>query len=258
MLHHESRGSGQDLVMVHGWGMHSGVWSGWADRLAASFRVHLVDLPGHGLSDYRVGPELDDWSAAVAEVVPAGAWWLGWSLGGLITLNVARRSPQTMRGLLLIASTPCFVRTADWPCAVDVAVFEQFAGQLQQAVERTLMRFLSLQVRGTDQSASVLRYLRTSLEERPYPRGEALAAGLQLLQTSDLRGVLPDLDVPIYWLFGERDTLVPTATSACVPGRRAVIAGAGHAPFLSHPQPCTDQVTGWLTEISGTSRHAAG
>ncbi len=258
MLHRESRGTGQDLVMVHGWGMHSGVWSGWADRLAAHFRVHMVDLPGHGLSDCAVGPDLDDWSAAVAEVVPAGAWWLGWSLGGLVGMNAARRSPQTVRGLILIASTPCFVRTADWPCAVDVAVFDQFAGQLHKSTERTLTRFLSLQVRGSDQDASVLRQLRATLKERPYPSSEALAAGLQLLQNSDLRGALPDLDIPLCWLFGERDTLVPVAASARVPGRRVVITGAGHAPFLSHPQPSADWVASWLAQMSGVNRHAAG
>ncbi len=243
--------------MVHGWGMHSGVWSAWADRLAAHLRVHLVDLPGHGRSRYRVGPYLDDWSAAVAELAPSRAWWLGWSLGGLVTLNLARLSPQTVRGLLLVASTPRFVRADDWPCAVDAAVFDQFAGQLQQALEHTLGRFLSLQVRGTEDAGRTLRCLRAALKERPYPQREALAAGLQLLQNSDLRVLLSELDVPIYWLFGERDTLVPVTVSARVPGQHAVIEGAGHAPFLSHPQPCTDRVTGWLKEVSGASQHAA-
>jgi pimeloyl-[acyl-carrier protein] methyl ester esterase len=258
MLHHEVRGAGPDLVMVHGWGMHAGVWSDWADRLATRWRVHLVDLPGHGLSDYSVGPRLDDWSAAVAEVVPAGAWWLGWSLGGLVTLNLARLAPHTVRGLLLIASTPRFVTAADWPCAVDAAVFEHFAGQLRQAVERTLVRFLSLQVRGSDESGGALRHLRAVLRERPYPQAEALAAGLQLLRNSDLRRALPELDIPIGWLFGERDTLVPMAAGTRLPGRQAVIAGAAHAPFLSHPQRCADQVTEWLTDMPATPRHAAG
>jgi pimeloyl-[acyl-carrier protein] methyl ester esterase len=115
-----------------------------------------------------------------------------------------------------------------------------------------------LQVRGTEHSGDVLRYLRAALQERPYPRGEALAAGLQLLQNSDLRATLTDLDIPIFWLFGERDTLVPAAASARVPGRHAVITGAGHAPFLSHPRHCADRVTGWLAPLSGTGRHAAG
>jgi pimeloyl-ACP methyl ester carboxylesterase len=43
-----------------------------------------------------------------------------------------------------------------------------------------------------------------------------------------------------------------------VPGRHAVIEGAGHAPFLSHPEKCTAAVTNWLTSIDGVNRHAAG
>ena len=48
----ESFGAGgsPDLVLLHGWAMHSGVWRGVRDRLAEHFRLHLVDLPGHGLS----------------------------------------------------------------------------------------------------------------------------------------------------------------------------------------------------------------
>jgi pimeloyl-ACP methyl ester carboxylesterase len=43
-----------------------------------------------------------------------------------------------------------------------------------------------------------------------------------------------------------------------VPGRHAVIEGAGHALFLSHPETCTAAVTNWLTSIDGVNRHAAG
>jgi pimeloyl-[acyl-carrier protein] methyl ester esterase len=257
MLHHEACGAGQDLVMVHGWGMHSGVWSGWADRLAAHFRVHMVDLPGHGLSDYTVGPDLDDWSASVAEVAPAGAWWLGWSLGGLVTLNVARRVPNKLRGILLVATTPRFVNAANWPCAVDAAVFEQFAMQLERAPERALVRFLSLQVRGADESGSILRYLHSVLKDRPYPQGAALAAGLRLLKNSDLRDLLPELDKPLFWLFGERDALVPVAVGTRVPGLQTVVEGAGHAPFLSHAQLCTAYVFSSLAQVTEASGRAA-
>ena len=50
MLQVDVQGHGPDLVMLHGWGMHSAVWSDWADALASEFRVHCVDLPGHGNS----------------------------------------------------------------------------------------------------------------------------------------------------------------------------------------------------------------
>lgn len=47
-LHIESLGHGPDLVLLHGWAMHSGIWSGVQDQLARQFRLHLVDLPGMG------------------------------------------------------------------------------------------------------------------------------------------------------------------------------------------------------------------
>jgi pimeloyl-ACP methyl ester carboxylesterase len=46
----ESRGRGPDVVMLHGWGLHGGVFDRVASQLADRFCVHLVDLPGHGAS----------------------------------------------------------------------------------------------------------------------------------------------------------------------------------------------------------------
>ncbi|MGD8842972.1 MAG: pimeloyl-ACP methyl ester esterase BioH [Gammaproteobacteria bacterium] len=258
MWHAESRGSGPDLVLVHGWGMHSGIWSEWADRLAHRFRVHLVDLPGHGRSGPAAGSSLDDWSAAVAAQVPERAWWLGWSLGGLVALNTVRLLPDRVCGLVLVASTPRFVTAPDWPSAVDPEVFKQFSGQLRQSVDRTLSRFLSLQIRGSDGSGDLLRGLRAALQERPYPAPEALIDGLKILQRTDLRNSLSGIEVPLYWLFGERDTLVPAPVAERVPGVRECVAGAGHAPFLSHPDTCTACIDAWLLRASRAGRHAAG
>ena len=50
-LHVEYEGAGPDLVLLHGWAMHSGIWRDVRERLARHFRLHLVDLPGHGRSD---------------------------------------------------------------------------------------------------------------------------------------------------------------------------------------------------------------
>lgn len=257
MLHHEVRGSGPDLVMVHGWGMHTGIWSDWAETLAAHFRVHLVDLPGHGASDYSSGSQLDDWTAAVTGQVPGEAWWLGWSLGALVALNAARLYPRQVRGLVLVAGTPRFVTAPDWPCAVESGVFDQFAGQLREDVQRTLVRFLSLQVRGSDAGNAALRRLRSLLNSGPCAQPQALSDGLRLLQHSDLRGSLDALHIPLYWLFGARDTLVPAAVAERVPGVCRTVPGAGHAPFLSHPQACTARIREWLLPGSGFDRHAA-
>jgi len=256
MLNVEVRGQGEDLVMLHGWGMHSAIWSDWADELAQHFRVHLVDLPGHGESA-AASPALSDWSRAVADAVPGNAWWLGWSLGGLVALHAAQSNLAVMRGLVMMAGTPRFVVGDNWSCAVDAGVFSQFARQLDVDIERTLSRFLALQVRGSSDSSEGLRRLRGLLRKRPLAQADALSAGLAFLRDTDLRGGLSAMSPRIFWLFGERDTLVPALLAEQVEGCTAIIGGAGHAPFLSHPDVCARQVRVWLKAAEGAS-YAAG
>ncbi|MDP1716716.1 MAG: alpha/beta fold hydrolase, partial [Burkholderiales bacterium] len=50
MLHVERHGSAAPLLLIHGWGMHGGMWGGVAEKLAQHFNVYAVDLPGHGYS----------------------------------------------------------------------------------------------------------------------------------------------------------------------------------------------------------------
>ena len=45
------RGKGIPIVLLHGYLESSEVWNGFAEKLAADFRVISVDLPGHGHSD---------------------------------------------------------------------------------------------------------------------------------------------------------------------------------------------------------------
>ena len=45
-LYRETRGTGPDVALLHGWGLHGGIWHHVAADLEANWRVHLVDLPG--------------------------------------------------------------------------------------------------------------------------------------------------------------------------------------------------------------------
>jgi len=88
-LHVESSGSGPDLVLLHGWAMHGGIFAPLTPLLAAHFRVHVVDLPGHGRSaGCTESIETRACAAAIAARVPR-ALWVGWSYGGLVSLQAA-------------------------------------------------------------------------------------------------------------------------------------------------------------------------
>ena len=49
-VHIETVGRGAPLILLHGWAMHSGLWTPLLSPLANHFQLHLVDLPGHGHS----------------------------------------------------------------------------------------------------------------------------------------------------------------------------------------------------------------
>lgn len=237
----ERIGSGADVVLLHGWGMNSGVWAPLLQDWRERFTLYLVDLPGHGNS-----PTLDTadrWVEACLDVAPMQAHWIGWSLGGQLALQAALTAPERVVGLSLIATTPCFVAGADWPCALKEAVFDDFSRALVTDPAGTLKRFLALQVRGAESARETLLALRHAVDQRPPAAGTGLRDGLALLRETDLRQSVSSIKCPQQWLLGARDTLIPHTLAnwldVALPSARAVcIDGAGHAPFLSHPASC--------------------
>ena len=73
-LHIEQLGHGPDVVLLHGWAMHGGVFAPLVERLRDRCTLHVVDLPGHGLShDADVPLALDACVDAIADLVPDDA-----------------------------------------------------------------------------------------------------------------------------------------------------------------------------------------
>ena len=73
-----------------------------------------------------------------------------------------------------------------------------------------------------------------------------LCQGLHLLEYTDLRNLFNDTKVPLLLIGGERDTLVPKSAlvelSKSTNVTTSIIEKAGHAPFLSHPEQCIEEI----------------
>lgn len=241
-LHVEQFGLGPDLVLLHGWGLHGGVFAALAEQLASRYRVTLIDLPGHGRSPPLIQNfDLATVTDAVAAAAPPRAIWLGWSLGGMVATQMTLTAPARVDKLILVASSPRFVTAPDWPHAMDPAVLAGFARALEQDYHATLERFLSLQVTAGTEGRETLRALRAALLQHPPPALPALRAGLAILRGADLRPQLGHLSRPTQLILGGRDMLVPAGVGVVMrqhlPALRFdVLDAAGHAPFLSHPR----------------------
>ena len=253
-LYTETTGAGRDLVMIHGWGMNSAVWSLVVERLAKQFRVTVIELPGHGKSEYdHTRSSLDDWTSACLDSAPDCATWIGWSLGGQVAQRAAMLSPHRVERLVLVASSPRFIQGESWPHAMNENTLTLFADTLAKNHRLTLERFLSLQVRGDEEARHTLRLLRHNMAERPEPNPSALEHGLDLLLKVDLRQQIAQINCPTLWLLGERDTLVPAAAGEMLKALQPAadvltLRGCAHAPFLSHTAECLSALESFLGE----------
>lgn len=243
----DKTGVGKPLVLLHGWGLNHHVWSGVTPQLSQHSTVVTIDLPGHGRSTMPVDAyslqSVTEMIVHEIETTYTGqpVIILGWSLGGLLAMNITIHHPGLLSGLILVSSTPRFVRhPTNWPDAMAIDVLAGFANELQLDYQTTVQRFLALQSMGSLRAKEEIQFLRNALLDEEFsPKAEALIGGLRLLQEVDLRDEVAHIKCPCLIISGDRDRLVNpaigTALSKLIPqSTHVVIKGAGHAPFISH------------------------
>lgn len=109
-LHVREQGSGQPLLLVHGLAGQMAHFSyGVLDRLAADYRVVIVDRPGSGYStrDAATGANLSAQAGALAALINTlqldRPLVVGHSLGGAVALTLALEHPNNVGALALVA-----------------------------------------------------------------------------------------------------------------------------------------------------------
>jgi pimeloyl-[acyl-carrier protein] methyl ester esterase len=184
----------------------------------------------------------------LSELPPAV--WIGWSLGGLVTLAAALRQPHKVHKAILVAATPCFSKQADWDLGVSVAAQQAFVDGLENDFEETLNQFC-VQCFGAAWVAESLRRLGRATARDNVPAKHVMHTGLHLLYSNNLLADLSTCNVPMLFLGGTRDrtiraesfeqaaAMLPTASSC-------LIRAAGHTPFISHQDQFLDIIHGYL------------
>ncbi|WP_144370958.1 pimeloyl-ACP methyl ester esterase BioH [Vogesella urethralis] len=233
----ETHGRGPDVVLLHGWGLHGGVFDRVAANLANDFCVHRVDLPGHGASAAAAVFHPDPIAAELAVRFPLPVHVVGWSLGGLIAQHWAARHPALVKSLALIATSPRFVRDDSWPHAQQRSAIESVGASLDTAFELTLERFLALQMLGAPAARQTLADLKAQLFSHGRPQG--LLPALECLLAADARELAASIHCPVGLFFGARDAITPIGAGrwladALPDATLYEFAHASHAPFLSH------------------------
>ena len=232
-MHNDER----TLCLIHGWGVDSRIWKGLAARLPVHWRIITLDLPGYGTSVISNPPaEIHIIADMLIPLIPRNAVLMGWSLGGMVAIKIARLLGGDINTLILLASTPCFVKKKDWLHGIEPELIRTMADRLFDNTDRVLQEFIALTAKGDVAPRQTVRELRASaVYGVTYIK--ALMSGLDILREADLRGDISDLKCRVVMLSGERDNLIAKktgpATQLLCPHMQLAYITAGHAPFSS-------------------------
>jgi pimeloyl-ACP methyl ester carboxylesterase len=238
-------GVGPPLLLVHGMG---GSWESWLANipsLGESHRVIAVDLPGFGGSDPLpagavFGGYADVLEALLDELGLPGVAVFGHSLGGLVALTLAARSPERVRCAVLVSgggvelsrARLAGIRAAFWVMKQLLTLPGVSSWLGRSKVTRMLMW----------PAVHDWRKLPRELAWEMFPRSvssgflDALRLGATGLRTLELSAVT----APVLLAWGREDRILPLSVGrqleASLPDARLVVfRDVGHCAMFEDP-----------------------
>ncbi len=235
------------LIFLHGWGMNKAIFSEFVSECLSDEDVLLLDLPGYNGEECDF--DLDSQVVQLKEKIPKGAHLLAWSLGGVYALALEAMFPNYLSKLTMICSTPSFAQREGFDCALTPEVLDQFSEQLVINRDKTIDRFLLLQLHGQPKAKTIAKEIKEKILVGCAVENRVLEFGLSCLKEKDYRKTLRDTTLPIQFILGKKDKLVPfilKKTIKCINSsiRVVVLDKVGHLPFVTHKKILFDAVFG--------------
>lgn len=235
-LYYEAAGSGDPLVLLHGFSLDTRVWEPQWEAFARQYRVIRYDLRGFGRSALPDGPyrhhqdlvALLDWLG-----IPSAAL-LGHSTGGSIALDVAVTHPDAVHALVLFGS---IAGGHDFSAEFGAAVQAIYAAAQQNgldAAREAWLRLLAFQPRDAETDGRLRRIVAE------YSGWHWLNPDPVLALDPPALNRLSAIRCPTLTILGERDVpdchQIAAIVNQAVPGaEHVVLPNLGHMANLESP-----------------------
>lgn len=257
-----SAGSGQPLILLHGFMGSTHTWDAHVPALSPYYRVITLDLPGHGATDspddvahYSMARCMDILWSVFEYLKLDKAHLLGYSMGGRVALSFAASHPERIDTLILESASPGLADAAEREsrAAADNGLADTID---QDGLDRFVDYWECLPLFASQKllPESVRADLRTQ-RLKNNPRG--LANSLRGMGTGvqpSLWDALASLDFPTLLIVGELDTKYTDIAKQMVKrlpaAKVALFKGAGHTVHLERPEAFDKRVLEFLRDFS--------
>jgi len=271
-LYYEDHGSGQPVVLIHGYPLSGASWEKQvAALLAAGHRVITYDRRGFGKSSqpttgYNYDTFAEDLRKLLNHLELRDFSLVGFSMGGgEVARYVGKHGSKGLTKAVFISSVPPFLlKTPDNPEGVDRGVFDG----IEKAVAADRYAFFTEFFKdfyNTD------HLLGKRVSEQAVQASWNLAAGASATASlacvptwyEDFRQDLARIDVPALVIHGDADRIVPIAasgsrTAKLIKGARLVTVKDGpHCITWTHAQEVNTELVNFLGQNVSTRREVA-
>jgi non-heme chloroperoxidase len=262
-IHYEDHGSGDPVVLIHGYPLDGNSWERQERELLGNgFRVISYDRRGFGRSSQpTVGYDYDTFAADLNTLLEhldlRDIVLAGFSMGtGEVTRYLGTYGSERVRKAALFGAIPPFLlKTDDNPEGVDGEVFEGIKAAIVKDRYAYFKDFL-------DNFYNVDTFMPERISEQAWQASFNVAAGASPYATyacvdawlTDFRDDLPKIDVPVLVVHGTADRILPfEATAARLPGlvddlRLVKVEGGPHNIGWTHPEEVNEALLEFVRE----------
>jgi pimeloyl-ACP methyl ester carboxylesterase len=231
----------EDVVLVHGAGGSAATWFMQLRGLSKEFRIHAVELNGHGSSRDREEPDtmrayLKDIDSVIEQLDEPILG--GHSMGGALTQQYALDHPGSLRGIILVG-TGARLRCTPMIFHLLERDFEAYLDALSEFMFHS----------DTDP-----RIIDASRAEAARCKPEVISRDFGMCDKFDIMEEVNSIDVPALIIVGESDVMTPVKYSQYLAdeiphSELVVIPKAGHAVMLEQPNLVNDAIREWVMSL---------
>ncbi len=256
-------GSGQPVILIHGWPLSADSWDDQAMAIAnAGYRAIAYDRRGFGRSSqpwsgYDYDTLSDDLASVIEQTGARDAVIVGFSMGGgEVARYMSRHKGEWLAKAALISSVvPFRLKTVDNPLGTEQEAFDKTARALNEDRAEFFTEFFH-----TFFGVGTLGHL-ISVELLENMRHVAMQASLKAtleclesFSSTDFRSDLAHFKVPTLIIHGAEDKTVPIEASAYEAAKGITQAtliqyeDAPHGLFATHKQRLTNDLLNFIRQ----------
>lgn len=239
------------IICINGWSASAALLGGFEKYLRQNHEVIVLDHL------YQYPP--DEIRSQLDNLMKKDTVLMGWSLGGMLAVHYIQTSAvafSSVRALILLQVTPCFMQKTGWSLGVRKEDFEVLQSLVEARKATRLVRHFShLMLAGTDDISEESFRVKERYNVDSLPDWPILSTGLSVLKDLDLRDFLPSLSLPVLGIFGENDVLIKPevrqySSEHCPEFKGVSLPGMGHFPFGKHAETVAKCINDYLQTVT--------